>query len=370
MDIAQLDSAIRISGAALLLFLAATLLRDGRDSRQAALFLPLALCLSGFLLGNTPDMSLRPAGAAGAVAHVLAGFAAIFLWWFCLSCFDRAFRPRGIVLGAGIAWFCIAMADRGLFGSGLADRGLSWLLVAGGFAIVAHLGWRLIRDRAGDLVDRRRAARWLVVILLGGQLLIDLSVDLIFGLDWRPRGFAMAQNVAITGFTIWFAGVLLRADARALVFEERVGTSRAEAAAGLTVLETRLMERLRALIETERVFLEPDLDFAAFVRRTGAPERTVRRLIRRMSGQDNFRSFLNVHRVAEARRILADPRCAGEKLIAVAMDSGFASLASFNRVFRAMEGCTPSFYREAIGAKGSTRLAGAAPPFEEGSAAF
>ena len=168
------------------------------------------------------------------------------------------------------------MADRGLFGPALADRGLSWLLVAGGFAIVAHLAWQLIRDRTADLLERRRAARWLVVILLGGQLLIDLSVDLAFGLDWRPRGFTMAQNAAIFGFTIWFAVILLHADIRALVFEERLGTSRAEAAKKPTALEARLMGRLRALIEVERIYLQPDLDFAVFVRRMGAPERTVK----------------------------------------------------------------------------------------------
>ena len=89
-----------------------------------------------------------------------------------------------------------------------------------------------------------------------------------------------------------------------------------------------------------------------------------------MSDQDNFRGFLNVHRIGEARRILADPQRDGEKLIAVAMDSGFASLASFNRVFRAMVGCTPSAYRQAAAGLPSTRSPGGAQPFEECSAAF
>lgn len=361
MDIAQLDAAIRIAGAALLLFLAAMLLRDGRGSREAILFLPLSICVSAFLIGNTPDSSSRLSGIAGEIASLLSGFAAVFLWWFCLSCFDRLFRPRGLILAAGIGWFCVAAVDHGLLGAGLAGRGLSWLLVGSGFLIVAHLAWRLLRDRAGDLLERRRDARWLVVLLLGGQLLIDLSVDLIFGFAWRPRGFTMAQNTAILAFSAWFAAAMLRVrDAE--VFAADSAPAASLQPAGLSGPDARLLERLRILIEIDRVYLDPELDFLAFVRRMGAPERTVRRLIRSLSGQDHFRSFLNVHRVAEARRLLGDPVRGGDKLIAIAMDSGFASLASFNRVFRALEGRTPSAYRSAV--------QGGAPGLEEGFAAF
>lgn len=64
-------------------------------------------------------------------------------------------------------------------------------------------------------------------------------------------------------------------------------------------------------------------------------------------GFDHFRSFLNHYRVMEACRLLADPRRSADKLIAIALDSGFASLPSFNRVFRATEARTPSEYRDA-----------------------
>jgi AraC-like DNA-binding protein len=77
-----------------------------------------------------------------------------------------------------------------------------------------------------------------------------------------------------------------------------------------------------------------------------APERTVRTLINHELGYDHFRTFLNHYRVAEARRLLSD-RNRDDKLITVALDSGFASLASFNRAFRAIEGRTPSDYRTA-----------------------
>lgn len=355
MEVSQLDVILRAAGATALLCLAALLVRDGGGRTAGRLFAPLAVCLAGFLAGNTPDPALRLSGMAGEVAHLLSGYTAAFIWWFCLACFDRGFRLRGPVLAVGLAWIVIASADRGLLGPALAGLGLSRLLVALGFAMVAHLVWRLLRDRAGDLVETRRQARWLAVILLGGQLLLDLVVDLLLGFDWRPRGFAMAQNMAILGFTLWLAGRLLHADVGRLAFADPAAEP---LAARVPNADAPLADRLRTLIEVERVHLDPELDFAGFVRKMGAPERAVRRLINHELGHDHFRAFLNACRMAEARRLLADPARAGEKLIAIAHDSGFASLASFNRVFRDQEGCTPSAWRAAKSG------------FEERSAAF
>ena len=97
-------------------------------------------------------------------------------------------------------------------------------------------------------------------------------------------------------------------------------------------------------METERVFLNPNLTFSKFVELMSAPERAVRTLVNQELGYDHFRNFLNHYRVGEARRLLQD-RAREEKLISIALDSGFASLASFNRAFRAVEGCTPSEFR-------------------------
>lgn len=337
MTLLQLDVIVRVAGAALLLFLAALLARDPRTRRLAAYFAPMALCLAGFLGGNTPVGALRLTGPVGQVGTMIAGYAAVFMWWFCLASFDAAFRPRGPVLAAGIAWVVVASADRGLFGPALEGKGLSWLLIAIGLGMLAYLAWRLVRDREGDLLDARRRDRVLVVALLGGQLLADFLVDLVMGLDWGPHGFAIVQNVAFLAFALWLALRLLPAPPPL--------AAPAPISLPTTGEEARLAERLRVLVEVEKVHLAPDLTFADFVRRMGAPERTVRQLINHRLGHDHFRAFLNSLRVAEARRLLADPARADDKLIAIALDSGFASLASFNRAFQAVEGRPPSAFR-------------------------
>lgn len=363
----EIDVIVRVAGATLLL--TAAVILSARDRRSGLFFLPLAVCLCAFLGGNTPDAGLRLSGFVGETARMLTGFAAVFLWWFCLSVFDRTFRPRGLILVAGVAWIAIAAVDRGLFGEAFESIGLSWLLVAIGFGMVAHLAWRLIRDRRGDLIDGRRKARVLVVMLLGGQLFADLLTDVVMGLDWQPRAFSILQNAALLVFTGWLLRLQLRAPAVPSADAIPGTAARAPSPAGPSPETVRLTERLRVLMEVDRVHLDPDLTFDRFVSLMGAPDRTVRHLINQQLGHDHFRTFLNSHRMIEARRRLADPAHRHDKLIAVAMDSGFSSLASFNRVFQDLESCPPSLFRQrAVTGEAAARSRRPPPGFEERSA--
>jgi AraC-like DNA-binding protein len=373
MALAQLDVSVRLGGIATILLVAWLLFRQRRDvGLPASLFLPLAICLTGFLIGNTPDPSLRLTGTAAAIAHFVSGCTVVFLWWFCLACFDTQFRPRDGVLATGVFWFVLATIVRV---AGLSVPALSYTLVGLGFGIVSHLVWRLYSERDGDLIQKRYNARAMVALLLGGQLLIDLTVDLIFGFGWRPLAFAMAQNVAILAFVLWLARQVFEVRSGVLSFGGGYAPAAdvVEAPAVLSELRQRLMK----LIEQDRLHLDPDLTFATFVDRMNAPERTVRKLVNHELGFDHFRSFLNHYRLEEARRLLADPARAQDKLIAIALDSGFGSLPSFNRVFRAAEACTPSEYKEAalsgrapLQTRDSEGASSRAPPIENRSAAF
>jgi AraC-like DNA-binding protein len=343
MAVEEIDVIVRVAGATLMLW--AAFGPGGARAGARRYFIPLALCIVGFLAGNTPDSTLRLSGPVGRLGVILTGYAAVFLWWWCLAVFDRRFRPQGMVLGVGLAWILIASVDRGLIGDVWAGRGLSWLLVGLGLIMVAHLAWRLTSDRADDMVDRRREARVAVVAVLAAQLLTDLTVDLTLGLDWGPQAFTIVQNAAFLGFVGWLLTLDLAIEVPSSdhALPGRSGSAEQAARAPDPVLTARL----HRLLEVDQLHLNPDLTFEQFAKAMNAPERAVRNLVNQHLGHDHFRTFLNTHRVAEAKRRLSDPEHRDDKLIAIAMDSGFASLASFNRVFREMEGCTPSAFRAA-----------------------
>jgi AraC-like DNA-binding protein len=71
----------------------------------------------------------------------------------------------------------------------------------------------------------------------------------------------------------------------------------------------------------------------------------------------SFYDFVNGYRVEEARRILRDPRRGDQKILTIAFDSGFASKAAFNRVFKRHTGMTPSEYKARLAdPSGSQRI--------------
>ena len=354
-----MDVALRAGGGALVLALALLLLRDGRRQLVPWLFLPFALGLCGFLARNTPDGELQLTGGAAAAALFLSGNAAIFLWWFALSMFDDAFRLDRFKLGVGALWLAISTLDRGFLGERFSGLGLGWATVILGLGLVVHLGYRLLRDLDEDLVEGRRRARIGVAAGLGLLLLVDLGFDLVFGFDFKPRWFTMGQNAAIVAFTLGLGAWLVRADVGALAFRRRAPESRAGVepdAETVPAAGAGLLGRLQRLMLDERIYRDPELTFSAFARRMGAPEPEVRRLVNRALGHRHFRSFLNAYRVAEAREALVDPARSGEKIVGIAMDVGFASLASFNRAFKEVEGRSPSEYRAAQAGTGGAGL--------------
>ena len=95
----------------------------------------------------------------------------------------------------------------------------------------------------------------------------------------------------------------------------------------------------RALAETARFGSVRDLARAA-----GVSASHLRRVVRGWVGQSPA-AYLRQEQVSRARRLLADPR---RSIKSVAFESGFASPHHFSRVFRRIDGLSPSEYRAAI----------------------
>ncbi len=102
--------------------------------------------------------------------------------------------------------------------------------------------------------------------------------------------------------------------------------------------------RLLEMMDRDRPYLDPELTLPKLAQALNIPAAHLSQLLNDGLGR-NFYEFINGYRVAEARRRLAETKAAGDKLIAVALESGFNSLATFNRVFKSIAGRTPSEYR-------------------------
>lgn len=151
--------------------------------------------------------------------------------------------------------------------------------------------------------------------------------------------FLAALNVFVTGY-------------RALLQPELI-FGRAEAPPGRRYERSSLTPesaerhkaRLLEMMNRDKSFLDPEMTLPKLAQASGIPIAHLSRIINELLGR-NFYEFINMYRVEEAKRRLSSASAAGEKLIAVALECGFNSLATFNRVFKESTGRTPSDYRK------------------------
>ncbi|MDR6626015.1 AraC family transcriptional regulator [Caulobacter segnis] len=119
------------------------------------------------------------------------------------------------------------------------------------------------------------------------------------------------------------------------------------ARASQTPDDADLARRITRLLREEEIQASPSLKVADLARRLGEPDYKVTRCITASLGFANFNQMLNVHRVARAREMLADPALRGRSILLIALDCGFGSIGPFNRAFKAVVGVTPRAFRGA-----------------------
>jgi AraC-like DNA-binding protein len=108
------------------------------------------------------------------------------------------------------------------------------------------------------------------------------------------------------------------------------------------------MQQLSLLMDTDRLYLEPELTLVKLSRKIEIPGKQLSQSIK-MTTQENYSRYIAKLRVAEAKRLLASPEYAHFKIAAIAHDSGFNSLSAFNASFKQVAGLTPAEFRKQAG---------------------
>lgn len=107
-----------------------------------------------------------------------------------------------------------------------------------------------------------------------------------------------------------------------------------------TALEDDLLETM----EKEKPHLDSGLTLQQLADRLGWSSHNLSEVINGRLGA-TFHDFVNGYRVEEAKRKLLDPNRAHQTVLAVALDSGFRSKSTFNKIFKRFTGLTPSVFR-------------------------
>ena len=351
-----LDAAFRFSGVTILLLVALIVLRDARHLLQGRLAGALCITLSGMLLSTMPEWYEEPF-AVKAISWILHMPNIILLWLFALSLFEDDFEMRRLHWSALIATtiFVISIQTSVYFG----HQPMTLLSIAAnrllGFAALAHLFWTAWSGRKDDLIEARRRTRLWFILGLGVTAFIIMGGEALhYGLTFNnddPDWFTTARTIVafpmILVGALWFLKLL----PETLLFERTVPQPLAEAKVDPKDHATHA--KLVAAMEEDFLYREHGLGIGEVARKLGVPEHQLRALINKGLGYRNFAAFLNQYRLAETKTALADPEQARTPILTIAMDAGYASLATFNRAFKTEEHTTPSAFRAAALEKAS-----------------
>lgn len=342
---------LRTAAVLVLLTLAGLMLASRRRDHTPRMGALAVAAVAAFVITSAPAAE----GWLGVLTYPLVALcvakAALF-WLFARGLFSDPFRPGApqlAIVGATVAygiWQQLVFADRardGLTTAGerLAAAGFeAWVLMLALMTLAE--AWRGL---AGDLVERRRRLRILVVA--GGVAFLAAAVlvqgyNLVQGT--RTPGLLVIANLALittAGLAALWNLVQLR---RASWLETEPAVARPD---GLSALERSVLASLEREIEVSHVYREEGLTIGALAARLKTREQLLRRVINQGLGHRNFNDFLHSLRIREACQRLRRPEDARMPVLSIALDVGYGSIGPFNRAFRARVGMTPTQFRQA-----------------------
>ena len=335
-----MDVAIRIATVTTLIISCLLFLMSSRNWRWSLCVGALILSIASFVINNGPANSLIIPDIWVLITHILTKLAVGFLWLFLLATFKENFRfkPLYFLIFAGWVFFSFFGAFK--LNLDALPIGTGFLTITYAVALIGHGLWHMIRGYSGDLSLARRQARMWLGLCISLAILIDIAVDLVMGFNWRGPAFLMGQNLFAGLGALLMILSLWRADLTSWVGPDidpiALGPPQEQSADANLILD---------LMREEKLFLNPGLRFNEFAAHLPLSEPKLRKTINHELGFGHFTNFVNHFRVDHAKALLQDPDRAHEKIIAIALDSGFNSLPSFQRVFKQSVGMSPTKWK-------------------------
>jgi len=109
----------------------------------------------------------------------------------------------------------------------------------------------------------------------------------------------------------------------------------------------KLQSRLDLIMKEEKIYLNPDLSLKILSQYLDISEKKCSRFFNAVL-KTNFKSYINKYRVLEFKNRVSSGQFDSLTILGIAFDSGFDSKTTFNRVFKKIEGMTPSEFKKAV----------------------
>jgi AraC-like DNA-binding protein len=109
----------------------------------------------------------------------------------------------------------------------------------------------------------------------------------------------------------------------------------------------RLKNKLQQLMETEKLYREPELAMADLAKKMQTNHSVLSKVINQCFMM-NFNDYINSYRTEDVAAKMMAPEFRNQTLLSIAFDAGFNSKSTFNRAFLKFKGTTPGNYYRAL----------------------
>ena len=282
-------------------------------------------------------------------------------WMFASTLFTvNESNPKlhqGHYIGLGV---CIALGIYQCFQSPTELDGSSIhlvsLVVTGAITILGLLD--VFRNWQSDLVECRRFLRLSLSVTTGAFLLFIVVNEFIYGHGEFPAVLNYLNIIVISIFAMSFGYIILVSNSNILMesIDELTPELVKDDIPKPSLADRQWLDKLTNAMEQEFYYRQVDLTIRSLSEHLTIPEYQLRRLINQHLGYRNFNDYLNRYRVRDAAQRLSDPKLVRIPILTIAIESGYASLTTFNKAFKTLKTMTPSEFRKISGLSNSPEL--------------
>mgnify|MGYP000067039833 CR=1 FL=1 len=200
--------------------------------------------------------------------------------------------------------------------------------------IIAAQQWR------DDLVQERRYIRGGVITVSALYIFIVIIFEQLFKLQWTGLYLLQSVMAALLIISINFFLFRLRKSSLFVTVTDNV-----KSISQIKTPSKELARVIKAMVE-EKLYQTDGITISSFAKHLSIHEYKLRQLINGELNYRNFNDFLNFYRIKEVSEKLIEADYIQTPVLTLALESGFRSLSSFNKVFKETHQITPTQYRK------------------------
>ncbi len=193
-------------------------------------------------------------------------------------------------------------------------------------------------DALGWVKIRRTREILLLLWLVSGVLIVSGVTDVAIVYDFMRTSGARTASIAS-----WASAIGIVVTVVFFVAYRFLVPKSNQPRDNDSVRNTEIYRALNAMMEQDRLHLDPDINLNRIARRMVLPTREVSRAVNGMTG-GNVSQFINKMRIEEACQLLGDTNT---PITQIVFASGFNTKSNFNREFSRIKGQSPREWREA-----------------------